>query len=84
MKYRYLGESGLLVSRICLGTMTFGEQNTEIDGFQQMDYALDRGVNFFDTAELYPIRHSKETYGTTEKIIGTWLKERRNRDIRNN
>ena len=80
MKYRKLGTTDIDVSVICLGTMTFGEQNTEIDGFQQMDYALDRGVNFFDTAELYPIRPSKETYGTTEKIIGTWLKERRNRD----
>ena len=80
MKYRKLGTTALDVSVICLGTMTFGEQNSQIDGFQQMDYALDRGINFFDTAELYPIRPRKETYGTTEKIIGNWLKDRGNRD----
>ncbi len=80
MKYRKLGTTDIDVSAICLGTMTFGEQNSEIDGFKQMDYALDRGINFFDTAELYPIMPRKETYGKTEKIIGKWLKERRNRD----
>jgi len=80
MKYRKLGTTNIDVSVICLGTMTFGEQNSQIDGFQQMDYALDRGINFFDTAELYPIRPRKETYGRTEKIIGNWLKERKNRD----
>jgi len=80
MKYRKLGTTNIDVSVICLGTMTFGEQNSQIDGFQQMDYALDRGINFFDTAELYPIQPRKETYGRTEKIIGNWLKERKNRD----
>ena len=80
MKYRKLGTTDIDVSVICLGTMTFGEQNSQIDGFQQMDYALDRGINFFDTAELYPIQPRKETYGRTEKIIGNWLKERKNRD----
>ena len=80
MKYRKLGTTDIDVSVICLGTMTFGEQNNQIDGFQQMDYALDRGINFFDTAELYPIRPRKETYGRTEKIIGNWLKDRGNRD----
>ena len=80
MKYRKLGTTDIDVSVICLGTMTFGEQNSQIDGFQQMDYAVDRGVNFFDTAELYPIEPRKETYGRTEKIIGHWLKARRNRD----
>ena len=80
MKYRKLGTTDIDVSAFCLGTMTFGEQNSEIDGFKQMDYALDRGINFFDTAELYPIMPRKETYGETEKIIGKWLKERRNRD----
>ena len=80
MKYRKLGTTDIDVSAICLGTMTFGEQNSEIDGFKQMDYALDRGINFFDTAEVYPIKPRKETYGETEKIIGKWLKERRNRD----
>ena len=77
MKYKKLGTTDIDVSVICLGTMTFGEQNSEIDGFQQMDYALDRGVNFIDTAELYPIRPRKETYGTTEKIIGNWLRQRK-------
>ncbi len=80
MKYRKLGTTNIDVSVICLGTMTFGEQNSQIDGFQQMDYALDRGINFFDTAELYPIQPRKETCGRTEKIIGNWLKERKNRD----
>ena len=80
MKYRKLGTTDIDVSAICLGTMTFGEQNSEIDGFQQMDYALDRGVNFIDTAELYPIMPSKDTYGKTEEIIGKWLKEKGNRD----
>jgi len=80
MKYRKLGTTDIDISVICLGTMTFGEQNSQIDGFQQMDYALDRGVNFIDTAEIYPIRPRKETYGRTEKIIGNWLKDRGNRD----
>ena len=80
MKYRNLGNSELKVSVICLGTMTFGEQNTEKEGFDQMNYALERGVNFFDTAELYAVMPRKETYGETEKIIGNWLKEKKNRD----
>ena len=80
MKYRKLGNTNIDVSVICLGTMTFGEQNTQEEGFQQMDYALDRGVNFFDTAELYAIMPRKETYGKTEEIIGNWFLERKNRD----
>ncbi len=80
MKYRKLGNTNLDVSVICLGTMTFGEQNSQTEGFEQMDYALDRGVNFFDTAELYAVMPRRETYGRTEEIIGNWLKERRNRD----
>jgi len=80
MKYRKLGTTNIDVSVICLGTMTFGEQNSQIDGFEQMDYAFDKGVNFIDTAELYPIMPRKETYGKTEKIIGSWIKERKNRD----
>ncbi len=80
MKYRKLGNTDIKVSVICLGTMTFGEQNTQEDGFAQMDYALDRGVNFFDTAELYAVMPRKETYGKTEEIIGNWFKERKNRD----
>ena len=80
MDYRRLGRTDLNVSSICLGTMTFGEQNTEAEGHAQMDFALDRGVNFLDTAELYPIAPIKETQGRTERIIGTWLKSRGNRD----
>ena len=80
MKYRKLGKTDLDVSVICLGTMTYGEQNTQQDGFEQMDYAFEQGVNFFDTAELYPIMPSKETYGKTEEIIGAWFKEKNNRD----
>jgi len=79
MKFRKLGTTDIDVSVICLGTMTFGEQNTQTDGFQQMDYAIERGINFIDTAEIYPIMPRKETQGITEEIIGNWLKERRNR-----
>ena len=80
MIYNELGRTGIQVSRICLGTMTWGRQNTQDDGFEQMDYALDQGVNFFDTAELYSVPPSAETYGATEKIIGNWFKARGNRD----
>ena len=80
MKYRKLGNTEIDVSVICLGTMTFGEQNNQAEGFEQMDYAIDRGVNFFDTAELYAVMPRKETYGKTEEIIGNWFKERKNRD----
>ena len=80
METRALGRSGLQVSVICLGTMTWGEQNTEDEGHAQMDMALDRGVNFFDTAELYAIPPRKETYGRTEEIIGTWFANRKSRD----
>lgn len=74
MKYKQLGRTGISVSEICLGTMTWGSQNTEAEAFEQMDYALDHGVNFFDTAELYPTTPvSIETYALTEKIIGNWL-----------
>lgn len=77
MKYNNIGS--LKVSKICLGTMTFGEQNTEKEGFEQLDYALDNGVNFIDTAEMYSVPARAETYGDTEKIIGNWLAERKNR-----
>ena len=80
MKYRKLGTTDLNVSVICLGTMTFGEQNSQQEGFDQMNYALERGVNFFDTAELYAVMPRKETYGKTEEIIGNWFHERKNRD----
>ena len=75
MRYRQLGTSNLTVSEICLGTMTFGEQNTETEGHAQLDMALDYGVNFIDTAEMYSIPPRAETYGKTEAIIGSWLKK---------
>ena len=80
MKYRKLGNTDIDVSVICLGTMTFGEQNSQQDGFDQMDYAVERGVNFFDTAELYAVMPRKETYGKTEEIVGNWFYEKKNRD----
>ena len=79
MKYKLLGNTSLKVSKFCLGTMTFGEQNTQDEAFQQLDYALERGVNFFDTAELYAVMPRKETYGKTEEIIGNWIKKKNNR-----
>ena len=79
MKFKKLGSTDLKVSLICLGTMTWGEQNTQEEGFDQMDYALERGVNFFDTAELYAIPPKAKTYGKTEEIIGNWFKLRKNR-----
>ena len=80
MKYRKLGNTNLNVSLICLGTMTFGEQNNQNEGFEQMNYAVEKGVNFFDTAELYAVMPKKETYGKTEEIIGNWFKEKKNRN----
>jgi aryl-alcohol dehydrogenase-like predicted oxidoreductase len=80
MKKRKLGKTDLEVSEICLGTMTWGEQNTESEGHAQMDYALDNGINFFDTAEMYAVPPKKETQGSTEKIIGSWFKDRKSRD----
>lgn len=80
MEYRKLGRTGLEVSVICLGTMTWGRQNTEAEGHEQMDYALSQGVNFFDTAEMYAIPPTAQTYGSTETIIGNWLAARKNRD----
>ena len=80
MKYRKLGRTGLDISVIGLGTMTWGLQNTQDEGFAQMDYALEQGVNFFDTAEMYAIPPSAETFGKTETIIGNWFAARANRD----
>tara|TARA_B100001250_G_scaffold46103_1_gene36157 strand:+ start:813 stop:1850 length:1038 start_codon:yes stop_codon:yes gene_type:complete len=80
MNYRKLGNTDLSVSTICLGTMTWGEQNTQDEGFEQMDYALDQGINFFDTAELYAVPPKKETYGHTEIIIGNWFEKTKKRD----
>lgn len=80
MEFRDLGRTGLKVSVIGLGTMTFGVQNTEADGHAQIDRALDCGVNFVDTAEVYAVPPTAQSYGTTERIIGSWIKERRGRD----
>ncbi len=79
MEYRKLGKTDIDVSAICLGTMTFGEQNSEVEAHEQLSYALEQGVNFIDTAELYAVPSRKETQGLTEKYIGTWLKETGNR-----
>jgi aryl-alcohol dehydrogenase-like predicted oxidoreductase len=75
MKYTTLPNTDIKVSKICLGTMTFGEQNTESDGHAQLDFAIEKGINFIDTAEMYPIAAREATYGSTEKIIGSWLKK---------
>ena len=80
MNYKKLGNTDLKVSTICLGTMTWGEQNTEIEGFEQMDFALDRGVNFWDTAEIYSIPPKAETFGHTEVIIGNWFEKTKKRN----
>ena len=80
MEYTKLGKTDLEVSKICLGTMTFGEQNTEADGHEQLDYALEQGINFIDTAEMYAVPGRKETQGATERIIGTWIQKRKNRE----
>lgn len=80
MKYTHLPHTEIEVSKICLGTMTWGNQNTEEEGHAQMDYALEQGVNFFDAAELYPVPAKAELYGHTEKIIGNWFKKTGNRD----
>jgi aryl-alcohol dehydrogenase-like predicted oxidoreductase len=80
MNYKKLGNTNLEVSTICLGTMTWGEQNTQNEGFEQMDYSLDQGVNFWDTAELYSVPPKEETYGHTEIIIGNWFKKSKKRE----
>ena len=80
MHYNLLPGTDIKVSKICLGTMTYGKQNTETEGHDQMDYALAQGVNFFDTAELYPVPADRFTQGETERIIGTWFKKTGNRD----
>jgi len=80
MKFRKLGTTNIDVSLICLGTMTWGTQNTEKDAFEQMDYAVSQGINFFDTAEIYSVPPTSESYGKTEVMIGNWLEKRKNRD----
>ena len=76
MDYVNLGQSNLRVSRVCLGTMTFGVQNSEAEGHVQLDRAVAAGINFVDTAEMYAVPPSAESYGKTERIVGTWLKRR--------
>jgi len=80
MKFRRLGKTNIKVSNICLGSMNWGEQNSEEEGHSQLDLAVESGINFIDTAEMYPIPPESKTYGHTEKIIGTWLKKRSDRD----
>lgn len=80
MQYRSLGQTNIKVSVICLGTMTWGQQNNEADAHEQLDYAFSQGVNFIDAAEMYPVPPMKETQGRTEQYIGSWLKARGNRD----
>ena len=80
MEYNFLPGTDIKVSKICLGTMTWGRQNTVDEAFNQMNYSLENGVNFFDTAELYPVPASPDKYADTEKIIGNWLETRKSRD----
>jgi aryl-alcohol dehydrogenase-like predicted oxidoreductase len=80
MKYKKLGTTGLTVSLICLGSMNWGEQNTEKDAHEQLDYAIFQGINFIDTAEMYPVPPHKQSQGRTEIYIGNWLKKRKKRD----
>jgi len=80
MEMRKLGRTDISVSKICLGTMTWGQQNTEAEGHAQIEMALDHGVNFLDTAEMYSVPAREETYGATERIIGSWLKKSGKRD----
>lgn len=80
MEYRRIPHSNLEVSKICLGTMTWGEQNTQAQAFAQLDYAIGNGINFIDTAEMYPVPPKPETQGETERILGQYIKARGNRD----
>ena len=80
MNYTTLPNTDVKVSKVCLGTMTFGEQNSESDAHSQLDYAIEKGINFIDTAEMYPIAAREETLGITERYIGTWLKKSGKRD----
>jgi len=80
MDLRQLGRTDIKVTSVCLGTMTWGEQNTEAEAHEQLDYALDRGINFIDTAEMYPVPGKADTQGRTEDYIGSWVAARKNRD----
>ena len=79
--YRRLGQSDLLISPITLGTMTFGEQNTESEAFLQLDWAISHGINFIDTAEMYPVPPKANTFTVTETILGHWLKKQKREQI---
>ena len=79
MNFKKLGNTDINVSTICLGTMTWGEQNSEKDAFEQMDYAFEQNVNFWDTAEIYAIPPKESTYGKTEEIIGNWFDQNNKR-----
>ena len=80
MEYNKLPGTNIDVSKICLGTMTWGRQNSDSEAYEQMDYSLDHGVNFFDTAELYPVPATPDRYADTERIIGNWISSRNNRE----
>ena len=80
MEYKNLPDTDIQVSKICLGTMTWGRQNSQDEAFEQMNYSVDRGVNFFDTAELYPVPATPDKYALTEKIIGNWFQKFKKRD----
>ena len=80
MKYNKIPHTEIKVSKICLGTMTWGNQNSEKEAFEQLDLSVERGVNFIDTAELYPVPAEAETSGRTSEIIGKWLRKKKNRD----
>ena len=81
MKYSNIPNTDIKVSKICLGTMTFGQQNTETEAHEQLNYAVEQGVNFIDTAEMYSIPGSKETQGNSEKYIGSWLKDQKREEL---
>ena len=80
MQFKKLGNTDIDFSLICLGTMTWGEQKTKEEAFEQMNYAVEKGINFFDTAELYAVPPKEETYGRTESYIGEWFEQKKNRD----
>lgn len=80
MKFKKLSKTDIDVSLICLGTMTWGEQNSQEEAFEQMNYSVENGINFFDTAELYAVPPKAETYSKTETMIGNWFQEKKNRD----
>ena len=81
MKYSFIPNTSIKVSKICLGTMTFGQQNSEKEAHEQLNYAVEQGVNFIDTAEMYSVPAQAATQGSTERYIGTWLKKQKREDL---